>query len=302
MMNYEEFKDAMLKKADEDLGEQYGKASIKPIVKPNYNDFYISFENIKVGLIIPLMKLYHIYCNFNKYDSTEMVYSLFKNTFLEMMEDQLKEIEHFNDYINSMDLDLSCVHLRIFNTDMNKNFLSELPHIVFKDLVAFFYFTKDDKTILITNVMCEKWGLDSDTLYKHAKENQIALNGISISPIKDMIASFEGEDNEEYEEYDTGMYVLTNEHYCYGSGYILFPEVLDNICDAIRENNPCNNFYIFPSSVHDLIVMPANDNDNICAIKAMIKVVNDEHVSSEEFLSNSFYTYDYTSKEVSILE
>lgn len=60
------------------------------------------------------------------------------------------------------------------------------------------------------------------------------------------------------------------------------------------------NFYILPSSVHDLILLP--DSFAICtdSLREMVKEVNESTVAREESLSQDVYYYDSGEKRVRI--
>ena len=60
-------------------------------------------------------------------------------------------------------------------------------------------------------------------------------------------------------------------------------------------------FYIIPSSVHEIIIVPKTLNMTLSEIRQMVRLVNKEAVSKEEFLSNNVYCYDSKTKEIRMM-
>ena len=89
---------------------------------------------------------------------------------------------------------------------------------------------------------------------------------------------------------DMDVYVVTNFETVRGAAAILITEAMEILWEKI------GNFYIIPSSVHELIVstdVPPED------LRYMVREVNDsEHVDEDELLSYNIYRYDHTKKEV----
>lgn len=60
------------------------------------------------------------------------------------------------------------------------------------------------------------------------------------------------------------------------------------------------NFYILPSSIHDLILLPDDGSVNAECLKEMVQEVNKSVVVQEEWLSENVYYYDCKEKKVRI--
>ena len=92
------------------------------------------------------------------------------------------------------------------------------------------------------------------------------------------------------------MKVLTNEKRTQGAACMLYPELLAQL--AGKEER---SFYIFPSSVHEVILMPDTGRGEAESFKQMIVEINDAQVAPEEVLSDSLYYYDLAEKRVKII-
>jgi hypothetical protein len=85
----------------------------------------------------------------------------------------------------------------------------------------------------------------------------------------------------------TPMYVLTNKTRIDGAACIVYPDLLDDFAYSIG-----SSFYVIPSSVHEVILVPAQGMDEAGELKRMIREVNDTQVKVEEILSYSLYYFD----------
>ena len=95
---------------------------------------------------------------------------------------------------------------------------------------------------------------------------------------------------------DFMMYVLSNGENWLGSGVIAYPKILDMAAEKLG-----GSFYIIPSSIHEVILLPASliDPEPVVSI---IKEVNKSVVSPEERLSDNLYYYDAGKKLFSIAQ
>ena len=61
------------------------------------------------------------------------------------------------------------------------------------------------------------------------------------------------------------------------------------------------NYYIIPSSVHEVILLEETGEEKAEDLKKIIREVNRTHVSAEEVLSDNLYFYDNFVKTVKII-
>ena len=60
----------------------------------------------------------------------------------------------------------------------------------------------------------------------------------------------------------------------------------------ILEKIPHGKVTVLPSSVHELILIPTSENENVAELREMVLQVNETEVSKSEVLSNNVYHYD----------
>ena len=93
------------------------------------------------------------------------------------------------------------------------------------------------------------------------------------------------------------MYIASSNKRLNGAAAIMYKELFDEFCIQ----HSLNSVYIIPSSINELILLPIDDNINPAAIQQMIREVNRENVSEEEFLSDNLYRYNKRTKKIEIV-
>lgn len=230
-----------------------------------------------------------------------------KTTFDKIIDD-LMGIYHKNKINQSVDmrhfLNYEKVKQRIvyklINTEKNKELLNDIPHIDFLDLsIVFQYLVTQENlgmaAILIHNVHQKLWGVSVEDLYQAAKENTHTLLKYEIKSMSKVLCEIREEEGLEESEDDymmeisdsVPMYVLTNKQRVEGAACMLYSDLLHHFSDKIGKN-----LFIIPSSIHELLILPADHDVEALEVKRMIKEINDTQVSTEEILSYSLYFYD----------
>ena len=197
---------------------------------------------------------------------------------------------------------------------MNKELLKDVPHIRYEDLaVTFCCLLRMDGqglgTVRITDEHMEAWGINEAELLRQAKENSPRLLPYTFENIfkvlaKLMLKEMDDEkgnidqelfksiiDNlqeEEENRYANAMYVLTTDCGINGASCAFYDGVLETIYDDFG----CG-FYILPSSVNELILIP-----DTCAglgekehLAELVCGVNSSEVPKQEVLSDRVYHY-----------
>lgn len=88
------------------------------------------------------------------------------------------------------------------------------------------------------------------------------------------------------DEVSMGMHIISTENGSMGARAIMYPSL------NLREMGD-TDLYIFPSSVHEVIVKAVEDRVADDDIKDMTALVNEEQVSERERLSNYVFKYMY---------
>ena len=196
---------------------------------------------------------------------------------------------------------------KLVNRDKNKELLSDAPYLPFHDLAVIFYVVvSEDRvgtgTVTVHNHLMEMWGNpDIKELYRIAKNNTqrrykgrvsnmmeimgeiISHSADNVDP--DVVDAFFEMDSV-YEDNMMPMFVATNNKKVNGAGVILYDGLLITFAEKIG-----GDFYILPSSVHEVIFVPANGDMDARYLIQMVKKVNATEVAPDEVLSDNVYIY-----------
>ena len=93
--------------------------------------------------------------------------------------------------------------------------------------------------------------------------------------------------NEGFGQSGMGMYCLTNGDKMNGAGLILQGDLMQQIGEIVG-----GDFYILPSSCHEVLVIPESMGMDVKELSAMVQQVNETEVSTEDRLSDHVQHYD----------
>ncbi|MBR1703216.1 MAG: hypothetical protein IJ716_14925 [Lachnospiraceae bacterium] len=144
--------------------------------------------------------------------------------------------------------------------------------------------------------------MDEQEVFRQAFQNLASRKDIWVKDIFSVLheAWLRGEIPVDVPDECSPLYVVSNHERFWGS--ILLAD--SNVLGLIAEKLGCG-FKIFPSSVHELLVL-SDDEDAAggeeCMSAMGVALINRTVVDVEERLSNSIYHYDKETGEVSIFE
>lgn len=206
---------------------------------------------------------------------------------------------------------------RLINYEKNKSLLCQVPHLKQLDLaITFHCLVRNDEegigTIRITNEHVKLWNASTTELLALAQKNTRRLFPESIRSMEEVMRSIfmeESKDNSRQTNTDDlmeqflfdntvsthpKMYILTNQKGINGASCLLYKDVLRKFADLV-----CSDFYILPSSIHEIILVPTGINMNKEALSRMVQEVNSTQVAAEEVLSDRVY---YFSREKDMIQ
>ena len=113
--------------------------------------------------------------------------------------------------------------------------------------------------------------------------------------IRQLISTGAGGDRREYENlleemeesaYKVPMYVLTNPKNLYGASCMVYDGVIEMFAEEMGED-----LYIWPSSIHEVILVPACKALAALELRSMVQEINSTQIPEEEILSNHVYKF-----------
>ena len=99
-----------------------------------------------------------------------------------------------------------------------------------------------------------------------------------------------------YEDDICPMYVATNSKKLNGACVMIYDGLLRDFARKVGRS-----FYIIPSSIHEVILIPDTLDMDIRYMKAMVKEVNGTEVALEEVLSDNVYRYDIDTDRIEMM-
>ena len=176
------------------------------------------------------------------------------------------------------------IYYRLISREKNEELLRDVPHLFWLDLAVVFYMRIPEEiinnaTALIHNSHMEQWGTDLKALCRTAAENMADVP-VMFEPMEKILGCFGAEG------ISSGMYVLGLRDREYGAAVMLDPKILRRCFREIGEE-----FYVLPSSIHEVILLPVSHSDNPADLERLVKEVNEACVAPEDYLSGHVYRY-----------
>lgn len=287
MMSFDEFKKEVVLAMEQRIGK--GNVYLQNCIKNN--------DTQKVGLFIrssdsnlsPVIYLEEYYKDMQRKPFHQIIEDIWQT---------------YQDNKTSLDLDISMftqwstvrdnVVMKVINYNYNQELLKSVPHDRFLDLAVVYYCILDIKedhevTVLIQNHHMDLWKINKDELKSVAWNNYQRFYEISVQELDEVIIEMTGMLFGEMERGSRKMppmlYVVTNQRQINGATAILFPEKIKELAEYLQ-----TDLYIFPSSIHELILCPKTVN-MVEKLKEMVHDINVTTVQRVEVLSDEVYLY-----------
>lgn len=220
----------------------------------------------------------------------------------EQMHDFEDKIEAYQEFSVELSDCSNKITYRLVSKERNKQFLESVPHLPFLNMAVVFYIihhvSKEGmESICVTNELAGKWGLSAKSLYIIAEKNTPILLPPVIDTMEHTLELLMGEINCAIEPAGDSnkpipMHIMTNKYQINGASVLLYHGLLDGLAEKLG-----TDLYVIPSSIHELIIMPAEDGSlSLSKLSDMVKEINENHVKEEEILSDCAYYYDHKEK------
>lgn len=296
-MNFTSFTKQISEKVSKEIGDCY-QVRLNDVRKNNgvvLTGLTIIQDESNISPTIYLNHYYEDYIN----GSTTLTH-IVSNVMDTYNKNKVRESVDMRYFLNYEDIKQHVVY-KLINTEKNKELLEDIPHIEFLDLSIVFQCLITQKelgtaSILIHNTHLRLWDISMDTLYQQAKENTPKLMPYEIKNIAQVLCDILQEENSEQFDHNecveqssdsVPMFVLSNKSKIEGAACMLYHNLLCDFAETIN-----SSFYIIPSSIHEVLLLPTEKVKESAEILNMIKEINDTQVSKEEVLSYSLYFYD----------
>lgn len=193
------------------------------------------------------------------------------------------------------------LYCSVINVELNRELLQTVPHRIIEDLAVIVRYKIDDVgCFTVTNDIADSLKLTSEEVMNiafanHAQQKFVLKNmsdmmrdlflsqGVSEEFVEEVV-------RESYTEHP--LYVLTNQAKYEGASAVLSKEIMEKAQDILGE------FYILPSSRHEVILIKKDDGISLPYLKSMVKEINTIEVKREDLLSDNVYSYDSRTRRI----
>ena len=198
--------------------------------------------------------------------------------------------------------------LSLINTEQNRELLKDVPNRPFQDLsIVCRYVTGMDNnrvsSILVTGRVLENMKLSREQLFQMAEENTKKMMPPQVADMAGILKSMFMEEGMPEKDADImfgempagiPVYVVTNSCQINGAVSMVFEDILHGLAEKTG-----TDLYILPSSVHEVIAVPA-DIGSPETLAEMVEEVNLGQVPLNERLSNQVYYYEKEQRRLSM--
>lgn len=306
MMDYEIFKDVIEDQIKDYLPDSFKNADIlirrAHETNESYDEICAILSDEKMSPAVGIKYYYE------KYREKENIQSILRELAGSIVElhDIKKEVEDIVDLDNVQHNILYAV----VNTEANREFLENAPHRQLQDLsVVYRIRLGNDEygkeiSMKINNDIMNQMKLTEQNLFDLASENTNRIYPAKAVSMEEQIREIlqrQGMDNETIDVLvdarmlrESPLWVVKNDAPVGGAAIIANTDVFDELSQKIGDD-----LYIIPSSVHEVLVMPAGQNDAL-KLADMVLDINRTETLLVDRLSNQIYKYDKENKEITM--
>lgn len=182
--------------------------------------------------------------------------------------------------------------VKLVNTERNESLVEQSISKEFLDLSAVVrVILKMDKegmaSMALSKGDAEILGMTEEEIYAAALANTLRLFPPKLMNLGRYVEMSIG-GKLLFGEDEVTTYILTNQKEVDGAFYLMSPEVVGAIAEALEDD-----LYILPCSVNEVLLVRASElEDGVDELKEMVRDVNETVVSEKDILSYSVYYYD----------
>ena len=299
-MDYENFKEQFVADVKDRLAEQGAdvKVSVNEVNKLNesYEAITVTPEGSNIGVNMSLEKFYDAVQDGTPYDSVvdKAVETISRG--IEQRPDI--DVAALTDYSQMKEK----LAMEVVSAEANKEMLENVPHQNMEDMAVVYRFilSSDEDgraSILVTNQILETMGVTPEQLHADAIENAPQIKPAEIKGMSEVMAEMMGVEQAEMmglvpmNPEDEQMFVATVPDKVHGAGVLAYQDFMDKAAERVG-----GDFFILPSSIHEILIVPDNGKMDLKELEAMVKEVNATQVAPADKLTDSVYHYDSKEK------
>ena len=299
-MDYENFKEQFVADVKDRLADQGAdvKVSVNEVNKLNesYEAITVTPEGSNIGVNMSIEKFYDAVQDGTPYDSVvdKAVETIGRG--IEQRPDI--DVAALTDYSQMKEK----LAMEVVSAEANKEMLENVPHQNMEDMAVVYRFilSSDDEgraSVLVTNQILENMGVTPEQLHADAMENAPQIKPAEIKGMSEVMAEMMGIEQAEMmgivpvDPKDEQMFVATVPDKVHGAGVLAYQDFMDQAAERVG-----GDFFILPSSIHEVLIVPDNGKMDLKDLENMVKEVNATQVAPADKLTDSVYHYDSQAK------
>lgn len=219
----------------------------------------------------------------------------------EIYSEALANAPKFNMDLTDKSSIMDKVMCNVLNMSENRNRLKEMMYMPLGCDLALMYsiYMDSEARAPITKQFAEEVGFSLDELHTLAMENTPKYFPPIMRNLTDIAMGMNSSknvfENSHGEEMNKDLYVLTNDETVFGATTLFYPEMKELLGEMLG-----GNFYVLPSSLHELILVPEDFGIGLDELKYMVRNANETVVDPVDKLSDEVFHFDVERGELSI--
>lgn len=290
-MDYQIFIEEIVKLLQERMGACY-EVKVTNVTKNNNICLTGVIMMRESDRISPTIYLEEPYRQYSTGTDIQEIVDRIATLYREQMQNVDFDIDFFKEFGRVRDR----IFHKIINYEKNRKLLEDVPHIRWCDLAVVFYYAVEEErlgraSILIHNNHLVMWEQTADALYRIAQCNMRRSMPELLIPMQELIEEMTGVRTEQKDR--VRMYVLTNRGKLNGASAMLYSDKISELADRLQ-----SDLIILPSSIHEVLLLPDDDEREYDFYRQMVEEVNTTQVEPEEVLSYNLYRYSRERAEI----
>lgn len=298
-MTYEQFKEYIKENIMLYLPESFqkGDIGILPMNKNNSAPVDGLYVRLPGAQSAPLVYLNTMYKQYQDGEPLDTILHLSATTVMENVNTAI-------DTTTFMQWNAVCHKIipQLINYEANTDYLADKVFKKELDLAIVYRIIADDDnnaelSTVVTKSLLDVYQITEDELHDAAINNLHTQYTYRVSGISDLFKGedeINGEDPEMQEMYDmmkddyskVELYILYSPDITYGAALILNDEIRQELY------NKFGDYYILPSSIYELLILPKSDEVKLEDLARIVPDVNENELKPEDRLSDHVYGYD----------
>lgn len=289
MMDFNEFQNQILQEAKERMwGVQVEIRPVEKLQGESYTGLSIQPNDSPVAATLNLDAVYNQMVDQGKtfQEVADDLISHAVDVIVDMPKIDVNDLTNYDQMKNTL-------VVQVIPTDRNADMLADIPHKNIEDMFLVYRMQIDQNetgtsSVLITNAMLENYGVTLDQLHQDAMDAAVINNPATFRSMQEVLSDLMGMPADLMPPMDSPqMYVASVESSLNGAGVIAYPDFMNQVAEQVG-----GDFFVLPSSVHEVLVIPDDGSMNRHDLELMVREVNASEVLPKDQLSDNVYHYD----------